>query len=784
MIDKKILLELDFYKTLSLIKDFTSSSATKKAIEAISPFDEFEEASRTLKEFEEIQKYLDEGRSLNILSFPDISELIERSKKEGVIFEPAELTQFLKVLEVLENISSSVEELLNFPFLSQRIKTILGTNLSIGNPKLLEILENTVDEEGNILDSASSYLKYIRKQIKNTEERIKQKLEEMLNRADIQIFLQDRFITQRNNRWVIPVRMDSKGQVKGVVHDVSRSGETAFIEPEEIIPLSKKREELLIEQRVEEIRILKEVSFEVHQISESLKRQFNLLVYLDKMLSIYRFSKKFNASVPQLTKEITINLINARHPLLMLTTEVVPLQLELKNKKVLVITGPNAGGKTVTIKTVGLLTAMALSGLPIPASPSSVIPFVRNIYVDLYHEGSIEEHLSSFASHIVTLKTILEGADSESLVLLDEIGTNTDPEEGSALACAILEELKNRGSLTFATTHLSKVKIFAATQEDIEIASMLFDEATMTPLYKLSIGSLTPSYALEVAKRYGFPENVIRRALELKGTQDREIYELMKELERAKREYNERLEEVEKIKNKILAEKDKLEREIIAASENKKKIIEQAKKEAQEMLIKLKKEINFLYEEAKKADRKRLREISRKISELSKQFSSEKSEHQEKIDPGDFVKIKNLNLSGKVLTIEDGRAKIQTDSIQIETEISELEKVLSPNMHEKTKSFGQFVLTSEGSSPKYEEFLSEKLDIRGMRVDEALSIVERYLNELSLKDLSRGLIIHGIGKGVLRDSIREYLKDHPLVKAFTKGNPDEGGDAVTVVELK
>ncbi|WP_353683799.1 endonuclease MutS2 [Thermodesulfovibrio sp. 3907-1M] len=773
MIEKKALLDLDFYKILSLIEEFASSSATKKAIEAIFPFDDFEQADRSLKEFEEIKEYLDQGAELPISFFPDISELLDKAKKEGAIFEPSELTQFLKVLRVLDKVAPFVDELLNYPFFREKIKSILKTSLSLGQPYLLEILENTIDEEGNILDTASPFLNYIRKQIKITEERIKQKLEEIINRPNIQVFLQDRFITKRNNRWVIPVRMDSKGQVAGIVHDVSRSGETAFIEPAEITALSKKLEELLIEQRVEEIRILKEVSFEIHQISDALEREFKLLIYLDKMLSIYKFSRKFNAHAPQLTKEITINLIDARHPILMLSRDVVPLQIELRNKKVLVITGPNAGGKTVTLKTVGLLTAMAISGLPIPASPSSTVPFVKSIYVDFYHEDSIEEHLSSFAAHIVTLKKIVENANSDSLVLLDEIGTNTDPEEGSALACAILEELKDRGVFTFATTHLSKVKIFATTNEDIEIASMLFDEKTMSPLYKLSIGSLTPSYALQIAQKYGFPEKLIKRAYELKGSQDKEIYKLMKELEEAKAEYNKRLDEIEKIKNSVITEKERLEKEISFASEKKKRIIEEAKIEAHNMIMKLKKEINILHEEAKKADRKKLKEISLKISELSKQLLPQEIRVPENIQIGDAVKVKTLELTGKVAFIEDKKVKIKTDKMFVEAKIEELEKIEPEQTEEKSNI--SFIQVEE---------ITTKLDIRGLRVDESVPLIEKFLNKLSLSEASSGVIIHGVGKGILRNFVRDYLKEHPLVKSLRKGNADEGGDAVTVVEIK
>lgn len=775
MIERKALKELDYFKILSFIEEYANSESTKKAVQKILPAKNFEDAEKSLKEFSELKKFLERGVNLPISSFPDIYPLIEKAKKEGVFFESAELKDFLKVLQLLDKISSFIDELFQFSSLRKKIGEILGENLSVSQPYVLERLENTVDEEGNILDTASSMLKYLRKQIKSTEERIKQKLEEIINRQDIAVFLQDRFITKRNNRWVIPVRMDSKGQVSGIIHDVSRSGETAFIEPAEITTLSKRLEELLIEERLEVIRILKEISFEIHQISETLEREFNLLVYLDKMFSLYKFAQKFNAEVPELSKYSQINLINAKHPLLMLSKEeVVPLTLEMKDKKVMVITGPNAGGKTVTIKTIGLLTAMALSGIPITASPSSVIPFVKSIFVDLYHEGSIEKHLSSFTSHIMSLKEMVEKADSQSLIILDEIGTNTDPEEGSALACAILEELLYRGAFSFVTTHLSKVKLFATTKEGMEVAAMLFDENTMTPLYRLSIGRFTPSYTLDVARKYGFPETLIKKAYEMKGTQEVKIYELIDKLEKLKTEYEEKIKEVEKVKINLIHEKQRFERELLETKEKEKRVLEQSRHEAQIMISNLKKQINQLYEEAKKADRQRLREISKKMSDISKQFISEKVKTSQNVKVGDTVRIKNLNVVGKLSSVEDRRVKIQTETIQVESDIEDIEIV---------ETVSEVPTQKQIKLPDYEEPITVKLDIRGLRVDEAIPLVERFLNDLSLSEARQCIIMHGIGKRILRNTVRDYIKDHPAVKGLRKGSPQEGGDAVTVVEM-
>lgn len=781
MIEEKALHDLDFFKILSIIEEFSNSEATRKTIRRIRPASTINEAQNLLKEWQEIREFLDEGGNIPLSAFPDLDELLLRAQKEGAFFEPWELTKFLVFLRVLERISPIIDKLLNFPNLSQKIQAILGNYLSLGQPYLLNILESTVDEEGNILDSASQMLKFLRKQIKITEVRIREKLEEIINRKEVAVFLQDRFITKRNERWVIPVRMDSKGQIRGKVHDVSRSGETAFIEPEEISSLSKKLEELKIEERLEEIRILREISDHIHTIASRLKREFDFLVYLDKLHAIYKFSNKFNAQIPTLTTDKHIKLINARHPILMLTkARVEPLNLELKDKRVLVITGPNAGGKTVSIMTVGILTCMALSGLPIPADASTIIPYFNKIYIDIHHEGSLEEHLSSFASHILAIKDIIEKADQDSLVILDEIGTNTDPEEGSALACAIIEELKNRGGFTFVTTHLSKVKIFAATSEGMQIAAMLFDEKNMTPLYRLSIGTITTSYALEVAKKYGFPESLIKRAYELKGTEDRRIYELMEELEKIKNQYASKIEDIERLRKELLAEKSRLDRELTAIQEKRKRAIEEAKEEAKKMLINLKKEINLLHEEARRADRQKLRELSLKATSRLRELQVEHNFQKEEVKIGDLVKIRNTKIIGKVISLEQDKIKIQTDNIQVSATMDEIEKIREAGKVEKDITSSIKILSTEEG----ESFSNRKLDIRGIRVDEALSMVEEYLNELSIKESQIGFILHGVGKGILRDAVREFLKSHPLVKSFRKGTADEGGEAVTVVEIR
>lgn len=778
MIKREALEELDFFQILEIIKSFSRSEATKRLISQIYPCETLEQAREYLREFEEIRENIEREGELPILQFPDIESLLNIASKEGVLFDARQLSDFLRFLKASQRLESRVEGLLRYESLRLRISQILGSSLKIGQPYLLERLERTVDDEGNILDTASTTLRFLRKQIRATEERIKDKLEEILNRRDVIPFLQDRFITKRNDRWVIPVRMDSKGQVRGKVQDISRSGETAFIEPEEISGLSKRLEELRVEERLEEIRILRELSEQIHQASDSLRRDFELLCYLDRLNSIYGFSVKFSANPPLINSNGEIELINARHPILTLTKEhVEPLNLSLSKRRVLVITGPNAGGKTVALKTIGLLCALAVSGLPIPANPSSKIPFFSSLFVDLYHEGSIREQLSSFASHVVKLREIIEKADHNSLVILDEIGTNTDPEEGAALACAVIEELRDRASWTFLTTHLSKVKLFAATTEGVEVAAMAIDETTMTPLYRLSLGSIATSYALEVARKYGLPERVLRRALEIKGSEDIRIYQLMSELQKVKEEYDRKLAELKEAEKGLFKEREALELKIKEAEQARRRAIEEGKKEAYAFVTKIKREINQLYEEAKRADRKKLKDVSKRLSQVYQTFESTEQEGNLKVQVGETVRVKNSGLVGKVIELSHGRVKIQTEGATVEVNLSQVEKVTDLQRERNARGEPPIMIDRVVEQ-------TERLDIRGLRVDEAIPLIERFINELSLKEVSRGVIVHGIGKGILRDAVRDYLKSHPAVAQVKKADVKEGGEAVTVVELR
>ncbi|HSB31186.1 MAG TPA: hypothetical protein VLD55_06255, partial [Candidatus Sulfobium mesophilum] len=503
--DKYSLDSVEFNKLLELAAAYSHSDASGKAVREIAPFENMEDILKRQGRIRDIIRMSDEGMPLRIYRFPDISSLIAKVRPEGAVLDGVELAGFIPVLDISRDISLQIRESEGLPFLKE-----LAAGLT-GFPDLLRTLKRSVDSEGNILDSASALLADLREQIRRLEGRIRKKLEEMTRDENVAVFLQDTFVTKRSGRWVIPVRMDSKGQVAGVVHDVSKSGETAFIEPLAIIQSANELENLVAEQKAEEIRILRNISSRIRESAMGISDEYAVVVHLDLLNAIAVLAGDMEMEIPQVADSGGITIRRARHPLLLLALrktgearDVVPLDVGLGgDNTVMVITGSNAGGKTIAMKTIGLLLVMALSGMPVPASSSSVFPFVKRLLVDIGDEQSIESSLSTFSAHVANISKILKAAEQMSLVLIDELGTGTDPEEGGALACAVLKELRESHALVFATTHLSDIKGYVHRTAGMLNASMEFDQKSLTPLYKLRIGEPGQSHALETARRYG-----------------------------------------------------------------------------------------------------------------------------------------------------------------------------------------------------------------------------------------------------------------------------------------
>ncbi|MFN3396779.1 MAG: endonuclease MutS2, partial [Thermodesulfovibrionales bacterium] len=531
--EREALKSLEFYKVIEEIAGYCHSQATKTLIRNIFPFSDLNPIIERFGQIREIMRLRDEGFSLGLYDFLDISGILEKVRPEGAALDPEEILSLLPVLSLIEEVSVVLngKDLVYLKPFSEGLT---------GFPSIRSRIKKSIDNDGNIVDSASPTLAELRNRKRSVEKRIKKRLEELVTDKRIAPFLQDDFISMRSGRWVIPVRMDSKGEVKGIVHDVSRSGDTAFIEPVEIMGLSNELENIIAEERVEELRILREISGLIRVESEEIERQFSILITIDLLNSIVLFSERVKAQIPDINESGHLSLCDARHPILLVSREdeeVVPLNIGIStSERVVVISGPNAGGKTVAVKTVGLLTAMALSGIPIPANQSSSIPLVKNIYVDIGDEQSIVDNLSTFSAHVRRISGIFSKAGAEDMVIIDELGTGTEPSQGAALGCAILEELRDRGAIVFATTHLVDIVGFVYSSKGMINASMEFDCVTLSPLYRLKIGEPGESHAFEIAARYGLPESIVEKARSRLGD-GADLYKLINELNDKRNNY-------------------------------------------------------------------------------------------------------------------------------------------------------------------------------------------------------------------------------------------------------
>ena len=773
---------LEFDKILDAMAGYSHSEASQEYVLSLVPLKKKEDIERRFGQVQEIRRLSQEGAPLRFSRFQNISPLLESIRPEGSLLEPLELLSLLTVLRIIDVISSQVRERKDLPLLH-----VLTENLT-GFPRILSAIEKTVDWEGRILDSASPELFDLRADIRRLEVRIRKRLEEMVRDRRMAPFLQDNFIVQRSGRWVIPVRMDSKGRVPGVVHDVSRSGETAFIEPLEIIGISNELENLIAEEKAEVLRILRNICAEIRKVADEIKEQYETIVYIDVLNSIARFADFLRMNVPEINDSSLITLSGARHPLLMLlekdntVKEIVPLNLHLGGRdRVMIITGPNAGGKTIAIKTVGLLLSMALSGIPVPCDSSSTFPFVNEILVDMGDEQSIESSLSTFSAHIANITMILKKADSKSIVLMDELGTGTDPAQGAAIACAVMHDLKEKGALVFATTHLIDIVGFVHRTEGMLNASMEFDEATLSPLYRLKVGEPGQSYALEIAKRYGMPEETIISAKGMLGSMKMEFHNLITDMKEKRVRYEEELAELQKQKRDLEGKERLLQEKITEAENQRREILKNAYEEARNFISDAKREINAILEETKREKKresqKKLAATEQKVEAALKEYVQEPTLSIEEIKEGNVVFVKSIGYDAEVLGIDrkHHHLRVKIGSKEIEVPITDVSHGKGKYPEKEAKDY---------IYDKAEEAVPVELNIIGARVDEALSRLEPFLNHASIENLREVTIIHGIGTGALLKAVRNYLKDHPLVKDFRKGELSEGGNGVTIVKME
>jgi DNA mismatch repair protein MutS2 len=785
MISENTIETLEFDKLLSITAGFAHSEATQKAVLNIRPLKKLEDISKRTSLISEIRLLSQKGNPLSILPFPEIADTLQTARPAGAVLEPLKLVEMMDFLSAASHIFGQIHESTELPLLNDL------TYEMTGHSEILRMLKKSIDSEGNILDTASAALKDLRSRMRGLESRIRKKLEELVRDERTSVFLQDDFITQRSGRWVIPVRMDSKGQIQGVVHDVSRSGETAFMEPLAIISLSNELENLSAEAKAEEIRILRNISSMIRGSAPEIYAEYEAVVHIDMLNCIALLADTLKMEMPKIGLDYGITLTNARHPLLMLSLmkkgtahHVIPLNVRLgNNNTVMVITGPNAGGKTITIKTIGLLIIMALSGMPVPADSSSSIPFTSGLLIDIGDQQSIENSMSTFSAHLTNIADILKNALPGTIALIDELGTGTDPDEGAAIACAVLNELMTKGALVFATTHLMEIKGFVHKTDGMLNASMEFDRDTFTPLYKLRIGEPGRSYAFETAKRFGLPEDIIKAAKNIMGVRQVELDNLIHDLNEKRRRYEEMLEELAAKQAKINDREQAIyERETEIEKKEKEKL-KTAFVEASEIVSAAKRQMNELLEELKKRDREKIKDaikqadvIRSAMNEKARELEGDSNNAPDGIIAGDTVFVRSIGYDVKVVNANAGagRIRVRAGSIEMEVPLSDI-----------SAKKGVLLEISDTKMPAYadEESAPSKINLMGLRADDAIGQLEPFLNRASLSGYSEVVIVHGVGTGALAKAVREHLKGHPLVNKFRAGGQTEGGAGVTIVSL-
>ncbi len=777
--EKVYLEKLEFNKILKMLSNFATTSSGKQACLDLCPITNKDKVEKLLSETSEALVLLYRKGQPPIKEFTKIEEILLNLKNENSLSAKS-LLEITSVLSISRELKQYYFE---NPLNSSDILTNYFNNLYT-NKKIEDKIFSSIIDENTINDNASDELCKIRKQTKSVQKEIKNKLQHFLTSK----YLQEPIITIRQNRFVVPVKSEYRENVKGFTHDISASGSTIFIEPLAVFDLNNTLSDLLHKETIEIEKILQKLSALFFDIIDDLENSYNLICHIDFIFAKANFSKNIGGNCPTINNEKFIYLYQARHPLLEKDIA-VPISLEIgKNFNTLLITGPNTGGKTVTLKTVGLLVAMAMSGLHIPASEKSSIYIFDNIFADIGDEQSILESLSTFSSHITNIVNILEKSTSNSLILLDELGSGTDPVEGASLAINILEDLRQKNIITLATTHYHELKEYALLTSKVENASCEFDIETLSPTYKLLIGVPGKSNAFEISKKLGLPEHILNNAKKSINENTAKIEDLLKQIyndksfiEKEKEKIIHNSEEIENLKVSLENEKAELEN-------NKKEYISIYKQQARDILLSAKEDANNIIKEmeSEKSNSKKLNSLRNTLNKKINNFGNNETVEpietkplsESEILPGAVVFVPSFNKNGTILTHLNQSKKFNIQIDNIKTTLS-LSQVTHPkDLHNDSKIMQK---KSTVFTPKKVE---TELNVIGLNIEEANYLVDKFLDNSIMSKLEFVRIVHGKGSGILGKGIQKYLKSHPHVKSFRYGTYGEGEMGVTIVELK
>ncbi len=789
--EKEALRTLEYAKITSMLQEQASSVLGKERAAALLPSTDFEEVQERMQQTAEAVAII-RMTAPPLGGIRDIRAFL-RKVKLGAVLDTSEIVEVMETLYAMRQIKRFFKELeMEAPILKSWAQSIeiLG--------QLERNIENTIDEHGNIRDEASVELKRIRREMKSSQGRIKERIASVLHAAEYQKYFQDAIITVRDDRYVVPVKQEYRQHFPGIVHDQSASGATLFIEPMAIVELNNDVKQLSLAEHHEIERILRTLSQYIAKEKDILLANSDIMADLDFSFAKAKLARAMKAVEPLLNREGRTRLLGARHPLIP-EEKIVPIDLILgKDYRMLLITGPNTGGKTVSMKTMGLMVLMAQSGCFLPVEADSEIAVYANVYADIGDEQSIEQSLSTFSAHMTHLVDILHKVEADDLLLLDELGAGTDPEEGAALAMAVLEQLLQVQASVIATTHYSELKTFAYTRDGIENACVEFDIKTLRPTYRLLIGIPGASNAFAISQRLGLAESVILRAKQLIRADHAQFENVINQLENEKMMYEqrnadilERQQKVSQLEARVEAMKTELSQKkaqiLRKAKDESSALIRRTRRESEDVIRQLKDQFNDQGIQKRQQAIQAAREKMNAAAERARPGIISGKAYRKPVDlktilAGDIVYVSKLDQKGTVLSVQGKELEVQLGSLKMVVKVSACKFVESGKKKEKQQTASK----SKQSSTFLQKAanIKREIDIRGLMVDEAEQVIGKFLDDAVIAGMAQVLIIHGKGTGALRKGIQSYLKNHRNVLHIAFADINEGGTGATVVDLK
>ncbi|MDY6854743.1 MAG: endonuclease MutS2 [Thermodesulfobacteriota bacterium] len=795
---------LEFNSILSLLKGHVTSYLGESLCESLKPISDIKEIETLLDEVSELKEILQNYGDIPIGGVMDVEESIKKTRVEGFVLDPTEIIDIFSTLNATHRLKGFFEKLGGdwYPLTKGIAKCLIDL------PEVERRIRKTVGDRGDILDSASPKLNRIRQEIKSCKAKIHSYLEGLFANSLFQPFFQEKIITIRNGRYVIPVKSDFKGHIQGIIHDHSHSKATCFIEPLFTIELNNELGILSKEEKDEEIRVLRELTSHIQANANEILSNLRALGKVDLTFAKAKFSIDLHAIRPVLNEEMHVNLINAYHPLLLsfkdgyknkdkpvnLTNDVVPIDIHFSKRcNTLIITGANTGGKTVALKTIGILTLMVQAGMHIPVKDGSSVAIFDSIFADVGDEQDIEQNISTFSSHILQIVEILEKADERSLVLLDEIGVGTDPDEGAALSMALLDYLREKKASIITTTHLNLLKAYAYLHEDVTNVSVAFNSETMEPLYRLVYGASGESNALVIAKKLGIPREILNRASGFLAESNKGISNLIGALEKTQKEVIKEKEEIKRLKEIHIVYQKQLDSLLDQINKKKERLLIEVEAEVESLLNNVEHEAKEILKDVKKNGRA-FSKVKEGLNEIKEKFESYRPKRDKKPfsvpQVGDFVKISPLNKEGVIFSMHGGADKVEVliGDLKVKVDISDLEQA---SLDKKVHNYRATGNRSRGYDIWKEVFVDStvsemlgKVNVVGLRVEEAILLVDKAIDNAVLHGITRLDIVHGIGTGRLREAIRGHLKLHNYIDNYRAADLSQGGAGVTIADVK